>query len=422
MAKLAVIGSCSVDLVVEAARRPQAGETLFAEHFFMSCGGKGANQAVAAARLGADVAMIGAIGEDAYGKMLCENFVKNGVDARFLMTLPDVSTGTAHITLAEGDNSILVVPAANFRLTAAHIEQALDQLGELDMVLLQNEVPQDVTEDAIRLCAERNIPVLWNPAPARELAPDIMAMCRYITPNDHELALLFDVADPLELSAEWQKKLIVTRGKTASITMTARTFTASPGNRSPSSIRPEQEIRLTARLRSRSVKDRILKRRFGSPTTRPPVRLPRTARRARCRGVTRWRHDMQKHGILNSKIAKVLADLGHTDRIMIADCGLPIPRDVERIDLALEFGVPSFLDVLRVVMDNMKVEQYLIASEMDSLNRPLFQEMQQLMGDIPGAYVTHGRLKEYSRDVKAIIRTGEATPYANVILQSGCIF
>lgn len=213
MAKLAVIGSCSVDLVVEAARRPQAGETLFAEHFFMSCGGKGANQAVAAARLGADVAMIGAIGEDAYGKMLCENFVKNGVDARFLMTLPDVSTGTAHITLAEGDNSILVVPAANFRLTAAHIEQALDQLGELDMVLLQNEVPQDVTEDAIRLCAERNIPVLWNPAPARELALDVMAMCRYITPNDHELALLFDVADPLELSAEWQKKLIVTRGK-----------------------------------------------------------------------------------------------------------------------------------------------------------------------------------------------------------------
>ena len=145
--------------------------------------------------------------------MLCENFVKNGVDARFLMTLPGVSTGTAHITLTEGDNSILVVPAANFQLTAAHIEQALDQLGELDMVLLQNEVPQDVTEDAIRLCAERNIPVLWNPAPARELAPDVMAMCRYITPNDHELALLFDVADPLELSAEWQKKLIVTRGK-----------------------------------------------------------------------------------------------------------------------------------------------------------------------------------------------------------------
>ena len=131
---------------------------------------------------------------------------------------------------------------------------------------------------------------------------------------------------------------------------------------------------------------------------------------------------MQKHGILNSKIAKVLADLGHTDRIMIADCGLPIPRDVERIDLALEFGVPSFLDVLRVVMDNMKVEQYLIASEMDSQNLPLFQEMQQLMGDIPGAYVTHERLKEYSHDVKAIIRTGEATPYANVILQSGCIF
>ena len=99
------------------------------------------------------------------------------------MTLSGVSTGTAHITLTEGDNSILVVPAANFQLTAAHIEQALDQLGELDMVLLQNEVPQDVTEDAIRLCAERNIPVLWNPAPARELAPDVMAMCRYITTN-----------------------------------------------------------------------------------------------------------------------------------------------------------------------------------------------------------------------------------------------
>lgn len=129
---------------------------------------------------------------------------------------------------------------------------------------------------------------------------------------------------------------------------------------------------------------------------------------------------MKKQGILNSDISKVLTDLRHTDRIIIGDCGLPVPKGVQEIDLALTIGTPSFLEVLDVVLSDMKVEKAIIATEIASHNVKVEAEIAKRLTDV--SYVSHEELKELSKDVKAIIRTGEATPYANIILQSGVIF
>ena len=129
---------------------------------------------------------------------------------------------------------------------------------------------------------------------------------------------------------------------------------------------------------------------------------------------------MKRHGILNSQISKVLADLGHTDMIVIADCGLPIPAGVERIDLALELGTPAFADVLRVVADDMAVEQVTLATEIKDANEAALTTVSQL--NVTTEYVSHEAFKELTKQAKVIIRTGEATPYANVILHAGVIF
>ena len=133
---------------------------------------------------------------------------------------------------------------------------------------------------------------------------------------------------------------------------------------------------------------------------------------------------MKKKGVLNSDISRVLSYMGHTDRIAIGDCGLPIPDEVERIDLALAFGVPSFMDTLRVVVEDMKVEKIVLAQEIKEQNPKVLQEIEELFKDqnIEVEYVSHQKLKHQTLDCKAVIRTGETTPYANIILQSGCIF
>lgn len=133
---------------------------------------------------------------------------------------------------------------------------------------------------------------------------------------------------------------------------------------------------------------------------------------------------MKKQGILNSDIARVLAYMGHTDCICIGDCGLPIPDEVERIDLALEFGVPTFMDTLKVVASDMKIEKIILAEEIKIQNPAVLEEVEALFAnqDIEVEFVSHVELKAQTNDCKAVIRTGETTPYANIILQSGCIF
>ncbi|HFK1453167.1 MULTISPECIES: D-ribose pyranase [Bacillus cereus group] len=131
---------------------------------------------------------------------------------------------------------------------------------------------------------------------------------------------------------------------------------------------------------------------------------------------------MKKHGVLNSEIASILASLGHTDTIVIADCGLPIPDGVKRIDLAVEIGKPSFLDVLQVVADDMAIEKVTLAEEVINNNAEVNKEIELKLIEPAFEYVSHERFKEHTKKAKAIIRTGEATPYANVILHAGVIF
>lgn len=133
---------------------------------------------------------------------------------------------------------------------------------------------------------------------------------------------------------------------------------------------------------------------------------------------------MKKAGILNSDISRVLSYMGHTDTICIGDCGLPIPDEVERIDLALMFGIPTFMDTLKVVKEDMKIEKIVLATEIKEQNKKVLKEIEELFeGEgVEVEYVPHTELKAQTKNCKAVIRTGETTPYANIILQSGCIF
>ncbi|WP_303754652.1 D-ribose pyranase [Enterococcus sp. S86.2] len=132
---------------------------------------------------------------------------------------------------------------------------------------------------------------------------------------------------------------------------------------------------------------------------------------------------MKKHGILNSEITKVLADLGHTDQITIGDAGLPVPHGVAKIDLALKFGLPSFNDVLLAVLSDMAIEKVVLAEEIKTQN---VQQLQAVLKALPKGveivYVSHTEFKKQTQNSKAVIRTGEVTPYSNIILQSAVIF
>lgn len=131
---------------------------------------------------------------------------------------------------------------------------------------------------------------------------------------------------------------------------------------------------------------------------------------------------MQKHGILNSSIAKVLADLGHTDQVTIGDLGLPTPKGVEKIDLALRVGTPSFIEALETVQAEMQIEKIILAEEIKEQNPAQLFAIKQLFPETAIQFLSHEAFKIQTQASKALIRTGEATPYANIILQSGVIF
>lgn len=131
---------------------------------------------------------------------------------------------------------------------------------------------------------------------------------------------------------------------------------------------------------------------------------------------------MKKHGILNSHISKILADLGHTDTIVIADVGLPIPSDVAKIDLTLKLGVPSFQDVVDMISEDMVIEKVIVAEELAVNNKVTSHYLNDKFKEIPIEEYSHEQFKLLTHNAKVIIRTGEAKPYANCILQAGVNF
>ena len=214
--RIAVVGSINMDLVTQATRFPEPGETLLGEDFVTVPGGKGANQAVAAARLGAEVALVGALGSDAFGEQLRAGLLREGVNLDHVRRLEGVASGTASITVAGGENQIVVVPAANARVTPAQVESAQGTLARADAVLVQMEIPLDAVEATLRLGQRLGVPVILNPAPARALPVEWLEQARYVTPNQHELAILLG-ADPAEdfraLMRRAPAPVVLTRGR-----------------------------------------------------------------------------------------------------------------------------------------------------------------------------------------------------------------
>lgn len=212
MAKICVIGSSSIDLVVTSSRRPGAGETVLGESFKTVPGGKGANQAVAAARLGGEVTMIGRVGDDAFGQDILNNFKANAVNTQNVKPVTHSESGTAHIILAEGDNSIVFVEAANREVTPAYVDQAAEVIRNADIVLIQQEIPEETVVHVSSLCAEYGTPLLLNPAPARTVPQEVIDNAAYITPNEHEAEILFQGMSPAEALRKYPNKLFITEG------------------------------------------------------------------------------------------------------------------------------------------------------------------------------------------------------------------
>ena len=180
-----------MDMVVTTPRQPKMGETILGTSFATFPGGKGANQAIAAARLGADVSMIGMTGDDGFGKVLRENLVTNGVGAEGVKINSQVSSGIALITVDQaGMNSIIVVPGSNGALKGEDLEQVEAILASATLVLLQLEIPLETAWHAIRIARRNSIPVLLNPAPAAEIPADILDGLDYLIPNEFELGML----------------------------------------------------------------------------------------------------------------------------------------------------------------------------------------------------------------------------------------
>lgn len=205
---ITVIGSINVDMVTTTALVPEQGQTVAGKDFQIKPGGKGANQAVAAARLGADVNMIGKVGQDAYGEEMLRVLTEENVTASMVEAAPGVSTGTANIIVSNQDNRIIVVPGANHEVTPAYVERFTEEILKSDLVLVQFEIPMETIRYILDLCSKHKIPVVVNPAPAAELPDEYWRKATYITPNETEAAQLFSKPD-----AELWQKLIITKGE-----------------------------------------------------------------------------------------------------------------------------------------------------------------------------------------------------------------
>ncbi|BCL76053.1 ribokinase [Jeongeupia sp. HS-3] len=215
MTKVLVVGSINMDLVVGTAKFPRLGETLFGEHFATYPGGKGANQAVAAARLGAQVTMIGRVGDDAFGQQMLATLGAEGIDTRWIGISATAATGIAAITVCDGDNAILVIPGANGELSPAHIAASEAAFADADVVLAQLEVPMAAIEAAAALAAKHGKPFILNPAPAASLPIKLIGQIALFTPNEYELAVAFEgkPADWKALLATLPGKVVMTKGR-----------------------------------------------------------------------------------------------------------------------------------------------------------------------------------------------------------------
>lgn len=190
---IVVIGSFMMDLVVNATRAPEAGETLIGKQFNRFPGGKGANQAVAARRLGAEVKMVGKVGRDEFGGDFIKLFQTEGIDVQQILMDDTEATGVGSIVIEDGgQNRIVVVPGANLAYSKEEIELIEQEIAQAKLLVMQLEMNIETIEYSAYLAHKHHVPVLLNPAPAQKLSGSLLARIDYLTPNETELALLTD--------------------------------------------------------------------------------------------------------------------------------------------------------------------------------------------------------------------------------------
>ena len=224
MPSIVVVGSSNTDMVVRVPHIPVPGETVLGEDFIVAAGGKGANQAVAAARLGATVYLVACLGEDTFGDSAIASFRREGIRTDYVVRYAEAPSGVALIFVGEeGENSIAVAPGANEHLSQEHLESAKKAIIESDVMLLELEVPLTTVSRAISMACQAGVRVILNPAPARPLSDELLAQVDIITPNESEASLLtgVDVTD-LTSAKEAARALLRTGVGTVVITMGQR--------------------------------------------------------------------------------------------------------------------------------------------------------------------------------------------------------
>ncbi|PSV37755.1 MULTISPECIES: ribokinase [unclassified Photobacterium] len=224
MSKLVVLGSVNADHVLQVPSFPRPGETLHGRNYQVIPGGKGANQAVAAARLNADIGFIACVGDDAFGMLMHDNFIKDGIDVRGVKTEVGTPTGIAMIQVSDcGENSICLSAEANNKLTEQAIESDLDTIRQAEYLLMQLETPMCGIEKAAKVAKSANTTVILNPAPARELSDELLACVDVITPNETEAEVLTGVTVTDNQSAQQAADILHGKGiKTVMITLGAK--------------------------------------------------------------------------------------------------------------------------------------------------------------------------------------------------------
>ncbi|MFX3617495.1 MAG: ribokinase [Sporolactobacillus sp.] len=219
---IAVIGSNMVDLITYIDRLPKEGETIEAPNFEMGCGGKGANQAVAAAKMGSEVMMLTKVGDDMFGENTIQNLKRNGINIQYVEKVPHTSSGVAPIFVDHSSkNRILIIKGANQYLTEKDIERAAERLRSCSLIVLQLEIPVETVYYAIQFGHENGIPVILNPAPAlKNLDFDRIKTCDYFMPNETELELITDMPVTTKEEITQAAKSLINKGlKNVVVTM-----------------------------------------------------------------------------------------------------------------------------------------------------------------------------------------------------------
>jgi ribokinase len=213
MSKILVVGSANADLMIAMPKLPNPGETVRGHDFLVAPGGKGANQAIAAARLGGDVGFIGSIGDDDFGRSIKKSLLESGVDTARLCVRPNSATGVALIfSEACGENMIVIAAGANDFLLPADIDAAADAIAEASIIVCQFESPVATIERLVTVAKLSGVPVLLNPAPARRMADEMVDGIRFLVPNRQELAHLTGLPTRTLADVEAAAKALLVRG------------------------------------------------------------------------------------------------------------------------------------------------------------------------------------------------------------------